>query len=127
MSTDPILTAIFEDIQKELVYQESKFGTDRVHEPALWAVVLGEEYGEVCKAVLEHDGNGYIAELVDVAAVCVSAIRSALLERGGKPVTRTCATSTLNLTNQAHKSAKYRVPIDSTLYRALVAAGIVDE
>jgi hypothetical protein len=34
--------------------------------------ILGEEYGEVCRARLEYDGEGLRRELSHVAAVCVA-------------------------------------------------------
>lgn len=36
------------------------------------AVVLGEEYGEVCRAILEQDNGQLATELVQLAAVCVA-------------------------------------------------------
>lgn len=36
------------------------------------AVVLGEEYGEVCRAILEQDQAQLAIELVQLAAVCVA-------------------------------------------------------
>jgi hypothetical protein len=42
---------------------------------------LGEEFGEVCRASLEHDTNNYIDELVDVAASAIAAIHSAILKK----------------------------------------------
>jgi hypothetical protein len=36
------------------------------------AIVLGEECGEVARAVLERDDDALIRELVQVAAVCVA-------------------------------------------------------
>jgi|SRR5579864_3442324 len=100
MSADPVLDTILRNIQQELDRQETKWGIDRVHEPALWAVVLGEEYGEVCKALLERDGDGYVSELIDVAAVAISALRSIILQRQGNPMTRSCETSTLHINGE---------------------------
>lgn len=37
----------------------------------VWATVLGEEYGEVCKAILEHDRNNLEEELIHLASVCM--------------------------------------------------------
>lgn len=37
-----------------------------------WAVILGEEFGEVCRAIFEGDGENLIDELVQVAAVAVA-------------------------------------------------------
>ena len=59
--------------------QDEKWGADRTLDLGLWLTILGEEYGEVCKAVLEKagaDGGLHNAreELVHVAAVAVAAI-----------------------------------------------------
>lgn len=35
-----------------------------------WATILGEEYGEVCKAIQENQGSNLKEELIQVAAVC---------------------------------------------------------
>ena len=40
--------------------------------PEVKAVVLGEECGEVARAVLDRDGDGLAKELVQVAAVAVA-------------------------------------------------------
>ena len=45
--------------------------SDRVTEP-IKAAVLGEEYGEVCRALLDGDAEGLRNELVQVAAVAVA-------------------------------------------------------
>lgn len=68
-------------IMVEIALQEHKWGADRILPNALWITILGEEFGEVCKAALEQEQEEYIAELVDVAASAISAIRSALLEK----------------------------------------------
>lgn len=67
----------------EIAHQNEKWGADRILPNPLWITILGEEFGEVCKAALEQNEDEYIAELVDVAAVAISAIQSALLERRG--------------------------------------------
>jgi hypothetical protein len=40
------------------------------------AVVLGEEYGEVCRALLDDDASGLRRELAHVAAVAVAWMES---------------------------------------------------
>jgi hypothetical protein len=40
--------------------------------------VLAEEFGEVARALLEHDRDGLAAELVQVAAVCVAWLEAVL-------------------------------------------------
>jgi hypothetical protein len=66
----------------ERARQEAQWGVQR-HNFAVWMVVLGEEYGEACRALLlaracgpnERDLYPALrAELVQVAAVAVAAI-----------------------------------------------------
>lgn len=71
---------IFEDIRQERELQDSKWG-QQDHDPFIWLAILGEEVGEVNKAVLENfwdddEMENYREELVQVAAVCVAAIES---------------------------------------------------
>lgn len=71
---------IFEQIRKERERQDSKFGVQE-HDPFIWTSILGEEVGEVNKAVLENyfddvDMEEYRKELIQVASVCVAAIQS---------------------------------------------------
>lgn len=80
-------------ILAECERQNYKFG-EQNHHPEKWAVILGEEYGEVCRAILDAGfAQGEIGglqdyrlqlqkyrdELVQVAAVAISALES--LER----------------------------------------------
>jgi NTP pyrophosphatase (non-canonical NTP hydrolase) len=58
--------------------QDQKWGSQRGHHAELWLPILVEEVGEVAKAMLEHDHNAYISELVDVAAVAVAALEAEL-------------------------------------------------
>ena len=44
--------------------------------PSVKVAVLGEEYGEVARAVLDHDPETLRAELVQVAAVAVAWLES---------------------------------------------------
>lgn len=37
----------------------------------VWATVMGEEYGEICRAILENDRENLKDELVQLAAVCM--------------------------------------------------------
>ncbi len=66
---------IFNQIKAERTRQDNKWG-EQLHHPFKWATILGEEYGEVCKATLEGGGENYREELVQVAAVAVAAIES---------------------------------------------------
>ena len=45
---------ILEDVYQERQRQDSQWGTARDHPPELWLTVLGEEYGEACRAALEQ-------------------------------------------------------------------------
>ena len=65
---------VIEDVKEERERQDAKWG-EQLHDPYTWIAILGEEYGEVCKAALEDNG-GYRDELVQVAAVAIAAIES---------------------------------------------------
>lgn len=76
--------AIMLEVEAELSRQIARWGIQR-HEPLLWNAILGEEVGEVNKAILETwfqgraDADGgwqYRKELIQVAAVAISAIRA---------------------------------------------------
>lgn len=64
------------DILEERAKQDAKWGNQYFRTPSGWLAILGEEYGEVCEAVLEDWSGGYRAELVQVAAVAMAAIES---------------------------------------------------
>ena len=70
------------DINEERHRQDKTWG-EQNHDPFAWLAILGEEYGEACKAALEacFDGyeitgnySDYRIELIEVAAVAVAAI-----------------------------------------------------
>lgn len=42
------------------------------HNDELWVLIAGEEFGEVCKAILENKADESMAEIVQLAAVMVS-------------------------------------------------------
>ena len=82
---------VIESIKQERQSQVQKWGVQN-HSPLEWLSILGEEFGEVSKAICEahfHDRfypNGETwddvkRELVQVAAVCVAMIES--MERNG--------------------------------------------
>lgn len=71
------------EIAAEREAQDQKWGVQD-HTPDRWLTILGEEYGEACKAVLEHDTEGYRTELIQVAAVAMAMIES--LDRQGRAV-----------------------------------------
>jgi NTP pyrophosphatase (non-canonical NTP hydrolase) len=62
---------ILQEIVAERGRQDLKWGTQN-HRPADWLAILGEEFGEVCRAVFEKDATNYREELLHVAAVAVS-------------------------------------------------------
>jgi hypothetical protein len=77
--------AILAEVENERQRQIQKWGhlERRVEAPCEsrapleWkAAVLGEEFGEVCKAVVEGDREGLKTELYHVAAVCVAWLES---------------------------------------------------
>ncbi len=70
--------ALFQAVIWERRRQYQKWG-QQSHSPAVWAVILGEEKGEVDRAVLEHDGETLREELIQVAAVAL-AVASGLPE-----------------------------------------------
>jgi NTP pyrophosphatase (non-canonical NTP hydrolase) len=67
------IEGIFKEIVKERKRQFVKFGHEN-HSPAFWAVILGEEFGEVCKDIQSLNWKGYRKELIQVAAVAVKMI-----------------------------------------------------
>lgn len=69
------------DVDAEMQRQVDKFG-EQDHEPKDWYLILGEEFGEVGKAILEKQWNykgakdNYREEMVQLAAVALSAIQN---------------------------------------------------
>lgn len=76
---------VLREVVGERGRQDEKWGVDRNLGTHLWQIILGEEVGEVCKAILETDMVGLRKELIQVAAVAVAAVES--LDRQG--ITRT--------------------------------------
>ena len=83
---------INEDIYKELVEERIKqhlqWG-EQNHGPLFWNAILQEEVGEVARAVVDNHNEGlslevYRNELVQVAAVAISAIESYDRNEGSK-------------------------------------------
>ena len=67
--------AIAEEIRAEREAQIRKWGEQAVS-PEKFCVILGEEFGEVCKALLDRDMVNYRYELIQTAAVCVKMIQA---------------------------------------------------
>ena len=63
------------EVRQERQRQDEKWG-QQDHGPMAWLVILGEEAGEACRAVLEGDDLGYRGELVQIAAVAIAAIEA---------------------------------------------------
>lgn len=77
---------ISEEIRLERGRQDAKWGRDSIiHRTAEAGYrVLGEEVGEVAKAINERDRNGLRRELIQVAAVAVAILEA--LEAGAELV-----------------------------------------
>ena len=58
-------------ILTERVRQDARWG-EQNHDDFTWSVILGEEVGEVCQAILADDTEQVEKELVQVAAVAVA-------------------------------------------------------
>jgi NTP pyrophosphatase (non-canonical NTP hydrolase) len=67
-------------VREERVRQYNKFGNQHMT-PSQWLVVLGEEYGELCKAVCDGDYQNSLDELIQVAAVCANIYEQNYTER----------------------------------------------
>ncbi len=63
--------SVIDQVLSERVRQDGKWGVQN-HHPDYWYVVLGEEFGEVGRAICERDWDNYRVELIHVAAVAVS-------------------------------------------------------
>jgi hypothetical protein len=61
-------------IDTERGRQLDKFGNQDHKRDDAWALILGEEYGEVCKDIL--DGRNVRTELVQLAAVAIAWIEA---------------------------------------------------
>lgn len=64
---------IMRAVHNERDRQEELWG-EQDHHPERWLSILGEEFGEVCKAVGENEPEEYRTELIQVAAVAVSMV-----------------------------------------------------
>ena len=67
---------LFAEIAEERLRQDALWGREilRTHDPKTWLTILMEEVGEVARAVLDGKPEEYRAELIQVAAVVVSAM-----------------------------------------------------
>lgn len=73
---------VLADVSAERGRQDEKWGgfERSVYPVSLWAAILGEEYGEVCEAMLEGDVENLREECIQVAAVAVSIVEQ--IDRG---------------------------------------------
>lgn len=69
------MTDVYFDLAQERDNQDAKWGIQN-HGLLLWNAILGEEVGEVSRAILEKDLANYRTELVQVAAVAIAAVES---------------------------------------------------
>lgn len=79
----PYTTNVLRDVADERKRQDERWGP--VSRPPLeWFAIAGEEYGEVAEHVVkgwvppesDFDREGYRTELIQLAAVCVSAVEN---------------------------------------------------
>ena len=64
---------IYSLIDKERKRQDDKWGAiPRNLHVMIWMTVLGEEVGEIARAILKRDWDNMKEEIVQVAAVCVA-------------------------------------------------------
>jgi NTP pyrophosphatase (non-canonical NTP hydrolase) len=62
-------------LHREHQRQLDKFGKQD-HPPSMWAVILMEEVGEVAREICDTPTDNYEAELIQVAAVALSALEN---------------------------------------------------
>jgi len=66
---------IFDQVKEERIRQDKLWGIQS-HDIEKWAIILGEEYGEFCKDIVDGRIEHAREELVQVAAVAVAALQS---------------------------------------------------
>lgn len=76
------MDAILSEVAGERGRQDRLWG-EQNHDIVTWMTILGEEFGEACKAAMEYhygvtDGRSkeYRKELLEVAAVAIAAVES---------------------------------------------------
>jgi len=62
---------IWKLIEDERQRQDAKWG-EQNHLSPTWALILGEEVGEISKALLERNRDEFTTELIQAAAVIVA-------------------------------------------------------
>ena len=63
---------IFGEIKQERKRQDLKFGSQAGQSDSKWAMIAGEEMGEIHRAILNLDKENLREEIVQLAAVCVA-------------------------------------------------------
>ena len=69
---------LFHQVGNEMARAQQKFGSQNTKTCYFWNSIIGEEYGEACKAALEGDWENYNEELIQVAS---SALRALVVGR----------------------------------------------
>ena len=81
--------SVFEEVRREIEESTEKFG-EQNHEPPIWMLIIGEEFGEASQAALEAFAEGekgnpfdrekwlknYREELIQLANVVLKAVES---------------------------------------------------
>lgn len=77
MTADDVaaMELVITEVINERKLQDFKLG-QQTHTPAAWYTILGEEYGEIGRAINENDVRNYRDELIQTAAVCVAMVES---------------------------------------------------
>ncbi len=99
---------VAKQVKLERANQDMKWGTQN-HDPEWWINILGEEFGESAKAVLEatfgdEPWSEYRKELIQVAATAIAAIQC--LDRNGPPNVITDRNQAVRLCPSCAKKAK---------------------
>lgn len=63
------------EVKTERERQDEKWG-EQNHPVDTWVTIIAEELGEVARASLKGDGQGYRSELIQVAACAVAAVEA---------------------------------------------------
>lgn len=75
------MAVVLSDVRAERQRQKEKWG-DQSHKPySVWVTILGEEFGEAAKEVLEERHQELYDELIQTATVAV-AFAEALIQNG---------------------------------------------
>lgn len=90
MSKETLRLAL-ERVEEERGRQDEKWGViESVARRRIlmseWLVIIGEEYGESCRACVEDDADTLLRELTDLAATAVSAIEALIIPKPEDPI-----------------------------------------